>query len=196
MELTLSFLEKKKFPRSRKNYNSLASLRIHSCQGQMKIQQMAFMILAVFFFFVLVGLFFLGITFRGVGESAQQLQMEQALSSLEVIADMPEFNYYTGAAMTLDEDKLRIMSGDFSEAYEDFWPVASIKVYKVFPKPESFVKCPAVNCNYFEVYDSGQSDVQEYSTYVSVCKRVRESGRTYDRCEASKLVLGVIDVLE
>ena len=165
-------------------------------RAQMKIQQMAFMIMAVFFFFVLVGLFFLGIAFRGVGESAQQLQKEQALSSLEVIADMPELNYDSGASMTLDEDKLRIMSGDFSEAYGDFWPVASIKVYKIFPKPESFVKCPALDCNYFEVYDSGQRDVQEYSTYVSICKKVRESGYTYDRCEAGKLVLGVIDVSE
>ena len=67
MGMTLSFLEKKKFPRSRKNYNSLAPLRV---RAQMKIQQMAFMIMAVFFFFVLVGLFFLGIQFRGVGEMA------------------------------------------------------------------------------------------------------------------------------
>jgi len=165
-------------------------------KGQMKIQQMAFMIMAVFFFFILVGLFFLGISFRGVGESAQQLQKEQAISSLEVIADMPELNYDSGASMTLDEDKLRIMSGNFSEAYGDFWPVASIRVYKIFPKPESFLKCPSLNCNYFEVYDSGQGDVQEYSTYVSICKKVRESGYTYDRCEAGKLVLGVIDVDE
>ena len=161
-------------------------------RAQMKIQQMAFMIMAVFFFFVLVGLFFLGIQFRGVGESAQQLQLEQVLSSLEVIADMTEFSYSSGRSMTLDEDKLRIMSGNFSEAYGGFWPVASIKVYKIFPKPESFVRCPAVDCNYFEIYDDGQANVQEYSTYVSICKKVRESGYTYDRCEAGKLVLGVI----
>ncbi len=163
-------------------------------RAQMKIQQMAFMIMAVFFFFILVGLFFLGISFRGVGESAQQLQKEQVLSSLEVIADMPELNYESGASMTLDEDKLRIMSGNFSEAYGDFWPVASIKVYKVYPRPDNFVKCPALDCNYFEIYDDGQKSVQEYSTYVSICKKVRESGYTYDKCEAGKLVLGVKNV--
>jgi len=162
----------------------------------MKIQQMAFMIMAVFFFFVLVGLFFLGIQFRGVGESAQQLQEEQTLSSLVVIADMSELNYNSGWSMALDEDKLRVMSGNFSEAYRVFWSVASIKVYKVYPKPKSFVKCPAVNCNYFDVFDSGQNNVQEYSTYVSICKKVREEGYTYDKCEAGKLVLGVIDVQE
>ena len=165
-------------------------------KAQMKIQQMAFMIMAVFFFFILVGLFFLGIQFRGVGDSAQQLQKEQVLSSLEVIADMPELNYNSRLSMTLDEDKLRIMSGNFSEAYRNFWPVDSIKVYKIYPKPESFVKCPALNCNYFDVYDSGQKNIQEYSTYVSICKRVREMGSSYDKCEIGKLVLGVIDVKE
>jgi hypothetical protein len=163
-------------------------------KSQMKIQQMAFMIMAVFFFFILVGLFFLGIQFRGVGESAQQLQEEQAISSLKVIADMPELNYDSGWSMALDEDKLRVMSGNFSENYKDFWPVASIKVYKVYPRPDNFVKCPALNCNYFEVYDSKQSNVKEYSTYVSICEKVRESGYTYDKCEIGKLVLGVIDV--
>ncbi|MBU2576796.1 MAG: hypothetical protein KKF50_03670 [Nanoarchaeota archaeon] len=163
-------------------------------KAQMKIQQMAFMLMAVFFFFVLVGLFFLGISFRGVEDSAQQLQREQALSSLEVIADMPELNFNSVTSMALDEDKLRVMSGNLSEDYANFWPVASIKAYKIYPKPESFVKCPAVDCNYFEVYDSGQTNVQEYSAYVSICKKVRESGYTYDKCEAGKLVLGVIDV--
>jgi len=165
-------------------------------KGQMKIQQMAFMLMAVFFFFILVGLFFLGIMFRDVGDSAQQLQQDQALSSLQVISDMPELSYSSGRAMTLDEDKLRIMSSNFSDAYGDFWPVASIKVYKIFPRQEEFVKCPALNCNYFEVYNSGQRGVLEYATYVSVCKRVREAGYTYDRCQAGKLVLGVIDVSE
>ena len=44
----------------------------------MQIQQMAFMIVAVFFFFILVGLFFLAIQFKGIKSSAAQLQKEQA----------------------------------------------------------------------------------------------------------------------
>ena len=50
--------------------------------AQMKIQQMAFMILAVFFFFVLVGLFFLGLEFRDIKKNSEQLKNEQAISSL------------------------------------------------------------------------------------------------------------------
>jgi len=160
-------------------------------RGQMKIQQMAIMIIAVFFFFVLVGLFFLGIMFKDVGSGAEQLHKEQAISSLRVIADMPELNYDSSWSMSLDKDKLRIMSGEFGEVYDLFWPVASVGVYKVYPRFNEVKECPGVGCNYYGVYDNGQSDVKTYSTYVAICEKVRESGSTYDDCEVGKLVVGV-----
>ena len=160
-------------------------------RGQMKIQQMAVMILAVFFFFILVGLFFLGIMFKDIGSSAEGLQREQAISSLKVIADMPELNYDSSESMTLDEDKLRIMAGEFDGVYDSFWPVASVEVYKVYPRFDEVVECPGVGCNYYGIYDKEQSDVKTYSAYVAICEKVRESGSTYDDCEIGKLVLGI-----
>ncbi len=160
-------------------------------RGQMKIQQMAVMIVAVFFFFVLVGLFFLGIVFKDVKGSAGDLQKEQAISSLKVIADMPELNYDSSWSMCVDEDKLRVMSGNFGRTYDLFWPVASVEVYRVYPKFDEVKKCPGVGCNYYEVFNNGQRDLKTYSSYVSICRKVRESGSTYDDCEIGKLVVGV-----
>ena len=160
--------------------------------GQMKIMQMAFMIVAVFFFFVLVGLFFLSIQFKDVKGSAAQLQREQAISSLRVIADMPELSYDSSEAITLDEDKLRIMTGGFGDVYEEFWPVASVAAYKLWPVASELKPCPGVDCNYYELYDNGQSNIRTYSTYVSICKKVKESGFVYDKCEVGKLEVGVI----
>ncbi len=164
--------------------------------GQMKIQQMAVMIVAVFFFFILVGLFFLGVVFKDVKGSAGDLQREQAISSMSVIADISELNYDSSWSMSVDEDKLRIMSGDFGKNYDLFWPVASIGVYKVYPRFDEIKKCPGVGCNYYEIYDNGQSDVKTYSSYVSICERIRESGSTYDDCEIGKLVVGVRSLTE
>ena len=174
-------------------------------KGQMKIQQMAIMIVAVFFFFVLVGLFFLGILFKDVGGEAERLHREQAISSLRVIADMPELNYDSSWSMSVDEDKLRIMSGEFGRNYDLFWPVASVGVYRAYPRFDEVVECPGVGCNYYGIYDNGQGDtltdignnqvgasyVKTYSTYVAICEKVRESGSTYDDCEVGKLVGGV-----
>lgn len=160
-------------------------------KGQMKIQQMAFMLVAVFFFFILVGLFFLGIQLGDVKGNAAQLQKEQAIFSLRVIADMPELNYDSSESMTLDEDKLRIMSGNFGGNYSSFWPVASVEIYRIYPSFDEIKECPAVDCNYYDLYDNGQSNTKTYSTYISICKSVKDRGSVYDRCEVGKLVVGM-----
>lgn len=160
--------------------------------GQMKIMQMTFMILGVFLFFILVGLFFLNIVFKDVRGSAEELAREQAISSIEIIAGMPELDYGSRYSMTVDEDKLRVLSGSIGEEYGELWPIASIEVYKVYPAFESVVKCPAVDCNYYEVYNSGQKNVEKFSSYVSICKRSKEKGSAYDRCEIGKMVVGRI----
>ncbi len=161
------------------------------CRGQMKIMQMMFMILGVFFFFVLVGIFFLAITVKDIKTSAEDLAKEQAISSLEIVADMPEFNYDARRSLTVDEDKLRVLSGNLGDSYGEFWPVASIEVYKVYPAFEEIVGCPASECNYYNVYDSGQKDIEKFSSYISVCERVKEFGSTYDSCSIGKLVVGM-----
>lgn len=160
-------------------------------KADMQIQQMAFMIVAVFIFFGLVGVFFVNIQVKKIGGDAATLQRDQAISSLEVIADMPEFSFSRTESMTLDEDKLKIMSGSFGEDYELFWPVASIEVYKIYPSSSEVIDCPAPNCNHYEIYDNGQTNTKTYSSFVSICKEERESGSVYDRCEIGKLVVGM-----
>jgi len=159
-------------------------------RGQMKIMQMMFMIVAVFFFFVLVGLFFLGVAFKDVRASAQDLEKKQAISSLEVIAGMGEFSFDSRESMMLDEDKLAVMSGGFGNQYVEFLPVNSLRVYKVYPVFGEEKKCPGVGCNYYEIVDSGGRDALTYSSFVSICRRIREFGSVYDRCEIGKIVVG------
>ncbi len=159
--------------------------------GQMKIMQMSFMIIGVFFFFVLVGLFVMGIMFADVRENAEELARAQAISSIEGIAGMSELNYKQSWSMSLDEDKLRVMAGGFAARYEEFWPIASLEVYKICPDCNEIVECPASECNHYDVYDSGQRNVEKVSSYVSICKRTLEFEGFYDRCEIGKLVVGM-----
>jgi len=149
-------------------------------RGQWKIQQMVFMILAVFIFFILVGLFFLTWTSRDVRNSYEELEKEQAISSLKVITDMTEFNCGSRESLCVDKDKLRIMRGNLSLNYADFFEVESIEFYVLGNSSESFL-----------IYDSGQSQQKKYSTYVSVCEKDSLSGYVYDKCEVGKVLVGV-----
>ncbi|MCK4997021.1 hypothetical protein KAS08_01840 [Candidatus Pacearchaeota archaeon] len=162
-------------------------------KAQMQIQQMSFMLIAVFIFFALVGMFFLRVQVGGIKGSAAQLQKEQAISSLQVIADMPELNFDCKESMTLDKDKLLIMSGDFGQDYDLFWPVASVEVFKAYPAFDSQIECPAPNCNYYNVYNNSQLNSKKFATFVSICSKERESGSVYTRCNIGKLVVGIIN---
>ena len=160
-------------------------------RGQMKIQQMAFMVMALFFFFVLVGLFVLGFSLKNIDKTALELERGEALGSLKTISSMSELSCGSRRSFCIDEDRAIVMSrSSFREKYSDFWPVSSIKVYRVYPKSRP-VKCPAANCNYYEIFDNGQKNKREYSTFVLLCK-MKSSGRyVYEDCSIGKLVVGV-----
>lgn len=102
-------------------------------RGQYKIQQMAFMILAIFFFFVLVGLFFVGWQITQLRSGFSQLQEEKALSALKVIADSTELNCEQSEDWCIDKDKL-IAFSEHSDLYDGFFSAASIEVLMVYPR--------------------------------------------------------------
>jgi len=158
--------------------------------ADMKIMQMTFMILFVFIFFTFAGLFFLSIQSGKIAENFNNLQRESAISSVETISNMPELNCDSSRTMCLDEDKV-ITFATISKSYKNFWPVASIRVRKVFPMNVKNIRCPAANCSYYEVYNSNQTNVVEYGTFVSICKAVRNEGVVQEICELGRLDVGV-----
>lgn len=160
-------------------------------KAQMKIQQMAFMIVGVIFFFILVGMFFIWWQYGDIKSSYELGKEEQAISSLGIIADMGELNCGNGRSFCVDEDKLVVMS---NIDYGGVWPVESVEVYKIYPSFSEKIVCVGVSsegCNYYPVYDSGQQSVKKYSTFVSICKKLKENGVVYEKCEIGKLLVGM-----
>lgn len=160
-------------------------------KAQMEIQQMTFMILAVFMFFALAGLFFISIYVGDLKDQASALEKEETISSIEVIASMPELAYDSSEMMMIDSDKAQVMANQFSNNYSAIWPVASIELYKVYPDFDEVVECPGTNCNYYKIYDNGQNNTQTYASFVSICRKEKESGYIFEKCEIGKLVVGV-----
>ena len=60
--------------------------------GQMKIQQMAFMLIAVMVFFALVGLVIISVKFSGLKDQATELKEREAILLVTNIANSPEFS--------------------------------------------------------------------------------------------------------
>ena len=60
-------------------------------KAQMKIQQTAFMLLAITIFFVLVGLFVLMFKMGSMQDTAEILERDNAMSLVSKLANSPEF---------------------------------------------------------------------------------------------------------
>jgi hypothetical protein len=161
--------------------------------GQFQIQQMAFMIMAIFIFFTLTGLFILRVSMGGLNSDAQDLKREKAISFLSTIPKMTELNFKGSCVNCLDIDKIKIFS-DYGAEYKRFFPLDSLKAFRVYPIPNNTVVdkemiCPSADC--IILFDSQNTSIQEYATFVSVCEGSKRSGIFQEKCEIWKLVGGI-----
>ena len=159
-----------------------------SSKGQMKIQEMAFMLLAVVILFALAGMFFLAILYNDLINSANSLEKEKAISTAVNLANTPEFS--CGETLCIDEDKLLVMQN--RKDYDEFWPVASLVVTKISNDKEK-IECNEKNypnCNYFKVYDKGITNVEGVETFVSLCRKDKINEYIYNKCELGRVLVG------
>ena len=161
-------------------------------KAQLKIQEMAFFLVAIVLFFILVGLFIFSIVFSNLSKSATAIAEDRTLSSITNLADSPEFS--CGEPNCVDSDKLMALMQN--SRYENFWPFSSLRVVKSsgFGKAEDeMIKCTTTNypdCDIFEVYDKNVANERAISNFVALCRVELENEFNYKKCEIAKLVAG------
>lgn len=160
-------------------------------KGQIKIQQMVFMLIAVIMFFALVGIFVLSFKFSNLKESAAALEEENAKLLVSKIANSPEFsceNAFGNKIDCIDADKAMMLKNKLKE-YKDFWGVSNIEILKIFPEGE--VICTSQNypeCNRI-IFDLEKTTGTYVSNFVSLCRKESFKGSVYDKCELAKIMV-------
>jgi len=164
-----------------------------SRKGQLKIQEMAFMLVALILFFVLIGLFALSIWSNNIKESATEIAEEKTLSAITNLAGTAEFICPDTKSNCVDADKVMALIG--KKNYESFWEFTSLKILRSsgFDKKESeMTKCNLgnyPNCDVIEIYDSGVSNEKIIGSFVALCRRAYEN-KPYTKCEIAQLWAG------
>ncbi len=151
---------------------------------------MAFVLIAVTLFFVLVGMFVLTIKFSGLKESATILEEKNAMLLVTKLANSPEFScgeaYGASRINCVDSDKIISLK---ENTYDGFWGVESIEIRKIYPKTETII-CTLGNYNNCNVIRIGNEVSGNYlSNFVSLCKKDSFEGEIYDKCEIAKLMV-------
>jgi len=163
-------------------------------KAQLKIQQMAFMLMAVTLFFVLVGVFVLVVKFSGLKESATALEEKNAMLLVTKLANSPEFScgngFGTNRVNCVDADKVMVLKESI-EKYIDFWGVSNIEIRKIYPKIDSEIICDIgnyPNCNVIKMR-SKEGSGTDLSNFVSLCRKESFEGEIYDKCELAKIMV-------
>ena len=162
-------------------------------RGQLKIQQMAFMLMAVTLFFVLVGMFFLVVKFSNLKEDATGLCEKNAQLLATKLANSPEFScgesFGSSKVNCIDADKVMLLKENIAK-YSGFWGVSNIEVRKIYPI-EAEKTCELGNypdCNIIKI--RSKEDTSAYlSNFVSLCRKESYEGTVYDKCELAKIMI-------
>ena len=165
--------------------------------GQLKIQQMIFMIVAVALLFVLVGIFFLSITLSNTKQTATNLAEENSMLLVSKVANSPEFScdnaFGTSRTNCIDFDKVIFLSkkGDYS----NFWGVAKIEIRKILPDEGNTI-CTSdnyPNCGIVNILDKNVKILPYSSNFVSLCRKETDGKIIYDKCELAVLLIASED---
>lgn len=167
-------------------------------RGQMKIQQMAFMIIALALFFILVGLLVLSFSLSGLKESKERLDEENAMLLTLSISGYPEFScgesFGTDKSFCIDADKFMAFKKVAEKDYDDFWGISSIEIRRLYN--ESSIVCDDSNfpnCGILRTTLSGGQG-NDKTAFITLCRKAGFMGSPYDKCEVAKLIVRSEDV--
>lgn len=162
-------------------------------RGQIKMQQTAFMLIALTLFFVLVALFFLNYSLSGLKHAKSNANADKASKLVSRIADSPELAcgsvYGETSVSCIDFDKLMALK-THAQDYEGFWEVNNIEVLVVYPSGP-LVSCTTENypnCNKVIVFNKSLSGFDQ-SNYVSLCRTDSLGNSLYNNCTLAKLMV-------
>jgi hypothetical protein len=162
-----------------------------SKRSQMKIQQTAFMLIAVTLFFVLAGIFVLSFRLSDLKKQAASLQEENALLLASKIANSPEFScgnaFGTTRTNCIDLDK--VMALKDKKEYENFWKGSNIEIRKLYPPSQE--ECSMINypdCGIIKIAVKTNTGTS-VGNFASLCRKELVDGESIDKCEIGKILV-------
>jgi hypothetical protein len=158
-----------------------------SKKAQVKIQETAFVLLALMILFSLAFIFYFRLQASSLAEKGEELRQKQAISLLDKITAMPELRCSTSLgrateSLCVDKDKVRIFTSSdsaFKENYEDIWKgLKNIRIMQIYPQEEEF-----------NLYYKSEGN-ETYSTFISLCHE-EYNGIGWHKCSIGMILVSI-----
>jgi hypothetical protein len=143
---------------------------VNYSKGQFKIQQMAFMLIAVIIFFTLVALIYFVLQLRQVKNDSNDVASAQTLALVRTIKSSPEFAWTADSCHAcIDLDK--VMGLKDQKVYSSFWNTPFLKI-RVLDGKTGDVECTKntyPGCNTISLVNVSQS-YRSQRAYAALCR--------------------------
>lgn len=156
--------------------------------GQFKIQQTAFMLIGVFFFFFMVFIIFANVQLNGIRKSSVDLEKDKSVMLSEFLAGTTEFSC-PDKQYCIDTDKIMVLKNKTS--FFDLWPVEYVKIRKVYPNDRD-VECTTANypdCNTYTLKSKKSSGNSSIGSFIALC-RYEKKETLKQVCEIGRISIG------
>ena len=155
---------------------SWSSQSFGASKAQVKVQEMAFVLLALALLAMIAFIFFIRFQSGNIEKAGEEVKRKAAISLLEKIATMQEISCQK-SDLCIDEDKLIWIDYKKIKLDSMFQGIKNAKVVRLYPKGKDLI-----------IYDSGAGN-QSYSTFVNLCWQEKVGMAIEWRCGIAMLVL-------
>ena len=157
-------------------------------RAQLKIQEMAFVLVAFILFFALVSLFYLSLRTQNVSESAAALRESEAQALVRKLSGSPELRF-GGCSQCVDFEKALLLKKSLASAgaNERLWDLDYLAIDILYPQ-RAGGECTLASypqCNHTTILKTTQNYGVATRAFVTLC--YWESGKEYIRCDLATL---------
>lgn len=159
-------------------------------KAQMKIQQMAFMLIGITLLFVLAGIFLLTFKVSELKQEATELEEQNAVLLTTKMANSPEFScgesFGDSRISCVDSDKVMMLKENIKK-YENFWGVSNIEIRKIYPARKEL--CNIINypdCGIIKIYEK-ETNGFDASNFIALCRKESDGNELYNKCELARM---------
>lgn len=161
-------------------------IEINKKIGQIKMQEMAFVLVAFMVFFVLVGLLFVKFRVSSLQDSAETTREEAASNLVKVLAATPELSW-ASCTGCIDLDKaLFLKNEERAKEYEKFWKLDYLVIKRLYPEQEN-AECDTVSypkCDLLKIIEK-ESYGSSSRAFVTLCRQDLQESRVV--CELGEI---------
>lgn len=160
-------------------------------KAQMKIQEMAFVLVAIVIFFAIIALIYFAVRMSSLREDVTAQREESAKEFARKLGDIAEFSW-SECSGCIDIDKVFVLKDRVS--YKKLWDVKYLMIERVYPA-RAKVECTMANypaCSIITLVNATKDYGTVISSFIALCGY--EINENYIKCELGKIHVSAKEV--